>query len=281
LFQQSNIIVMKAEEVTQPSLKSVVQGLNKRFGANTIGIASDMESLAISRVPTVSARLTEALGGGFPLGQMVELYGPEHAGKSLISLLTVKEAQTMGLECIYLDVENSFDPEWAKQLGVDTAKIVVSQIGIAEDIVDTVAKLLAAKPGIVVIDSVAAMITRSEMEEEADQQFMALKARIMSRGLAKLNALNDKTLIIWVNQIRNTLAMYGAPITTPGGNALKHFASIRVEVKRDSQLITASGNKTDKDIIGQVVNWKIVKNRTAPAFKTGSFRFLFPNVIEE
>lgn len=271
----------KTEEVIQPSLQSVLQGLNKKFGANTIGIASDMKDLAISRVPTLSAKLNEALGGGFPLGRMVELYGPEHSGKTLISLLTIKEAQTMGLDCIYLDVENSFDPAWAKQLGVDTEKIIVTQMGIAEDIVDTIAKLLEAKPGIIVVDSIAGMITRSEMEEDSDQQFMAPKARLMSRGLAKLNALNEKTLIIWVNQVRSTLAMYGAPTTTPGGKSLKHFASVRVEVKRDSQLITESGKKTDTNIIGQICNWKIVKNKTAQAYRIGSFKYLFPNIIEE
>lgn len=273
--------MVKVTPEEKPSLSRVIAEINRKFGANTMGSVSKMKNIAISRVPTASAKLTEALGGGFPLGRMVELYGPEHSGKSLISLLTIVQAQTMGLECVYLDVENSFDPEWAKQLGVDIEKLIVTQIGVAEDIIDTLAKLLKAEPGVIVVDSIAAMITRSELEEDADQQFMAPKARLMSRGLAKLNALNKKTLIIWVNQIRDTLAMYGAPTTTPGGKSLKHFASIRIEVKRDSTLITESGKKTDQNVIGQTVNWKIVKNKTSIPYKIGSFRFLFPNKIEE
>lgn len=266
----------------KPSVASVIQGLNRKMGAGTIGIASKMDDLAISRIPTGIASFDEALGGGFPLGRMIELYGPEHAGKSLTALLTIKNAQAMGLECIYIDVENSFDATWAKALGVDTNKVAITRIGIAEDIVDSVAKILAAEPGVIVVDSVAAMVPRTEMEIGADDQTMAVRARIMSRGTAKLNVLNKKTLIIWCNQIRSSLAMYGAPTVTPGGNALKHFASVRVEIKRDSALITESGKKTDTNVIGQIVNWKVVKNKTANPFKYGSFRFLYEGCkIEE
>lgn len=270
-----------SEEIV-PTIQSIMQSINRKFGAGTIGVASKVLPQQISRIGTGSAKLDEALGGGFPVGRMVELYGPEHSGKSLISLLTIKQAQKQGLDCIYVDAEGSFDPVWTTKIGVDVSKVVVTQMSVAEDVVDTVAKLLEAKPGIIVVDSVAGLITRSELEEDADQQFMAPKARIMSRSLAKLNALNkNQTLIIWVNQIRSTLALYGSPVTTPGGNSLKHWASVRVEVKRDSNLITESGKKTDEKKIGQIVDWKIVKNKTAAPYGIGSFKLFFDGHIEE
>lgn len=269
----------KTEPKTIPSLARTISELNKRYGVNTIGTVKNMEHLQISRVKTGLPHLDEGLGGGMPLGGMVELYGPEHSGKSLLSLLTIKSAQTMGLDCIYIDAENSFDDVWAKKLGVDTEKLIVTQIGIAEDIIDMIAKLLESKPGVIVIDSVAGMITRGEFEGEADQQFMAPKARLMSRGLAKLNTLNEKTLIIWVNQLRSTLVMYGVKTTTPGGNALRHFASIRIEVKRDSTLITKTGKVTDKDVIGQRAVWKITKNKTSEPYKYGSFELIYDGPV--
>lgn len=265
----------------KPSLQSILQGVNRKMGPGTVGIASKMPELEISRIPVSCANLDAALGGGLPIGRMVELFGPEHAGKSLISLLTIKQAQELGLECVYIDVENSFDPIWAKALGVDVDKLSITRMGIAEDIVDTVAKILEAEPGVIVIDSVAAMVPRTEMEIGADDQTMAVRARIMSRATAKLTVLNKKTLIIWCNQIRSSLALYGAPTVTPGGNGLKHFASVRIEIKRDSSLITESGKRTDQNVIGQVVNWKIVKNKTSIPFKFGSFRYYYDGHIEE
>lgn len=267
-------------EEDKPSLKRIASEINRKFGVGAIKIASEVPPPG--RIPTSSANLDKALGGGLPLGRIIELYGPEHSGKSLLSLLTIKEAQKQDLECVYLDVEKSFDAKWAAGFGVDIDKLLVVQgLETAEDIIDTLSKMLKAEPGIIVIDSVAAMLTRSELEEGADQQFMAVKARLLSRGLAKLNIINRKTMIILVNQIRSTLALYGAPTTTPGGNALKHFASVRLEIKRDSQLITESGKKTDPNVIGQVVNWKVIKNKTAQPYQIGSFRFLFPNKIED
>lgn len=272
----------KTEEAIIPTLARTVQELNRKYGANTIGQATKMEHLQIGRIPTGIASLDEGLGGGLPIGRMVELYGPEHSGKSLISLLTVASAQKMGKDIVYVDVEGSFDAKWATMLGVDVSKVFVTQIGVAEDIIDMLAKLLESRPGVIVIDSVAAMIPREELEKGADENTMAIKARLMSRGLAKLNVLNKEssTLMIWVNQLRSTLAMFGNPITTPGGMALKHWASIRAEIRRDSQLLTESGKKTDKNYIGQTVNWKIVKNKTATPYKLGSFRYMFDGRIE-
>lgn len=270
------------EEKTVPSLARIVGEINRKYGAGTLVSASAKEELNISRIPTGVLGLDKALKGGMPKARMVELYGAPSAGKSLISLLTIKEAQKMGLNnCVYFDVEKSFDNEWTASLGVDVNKLIVTQLTLGEDIIDTMGKILESEPDIIVVDSVAGMLMKPELEEDAEQQFMALKARLMSRGLAKLNSLNKKTLIIWINQLRNTMAMYGAKTTTPGGNALKHYASMRLLIAKDSTPITASGNKTDENVIGQVVNWRVTKSKVSQTDLRGSFRYLYSGKIEE
>lgn len=265
-----------------PSLLSVVQSANKKFGKNTIGVSDRMETLQITRIPTGVARLDEGLGGGFPKGAIAELYGPPSSGKSLISLLTIVQAQKLGLDCVYFDIENSYDPEWAKSLGVDTDKLIITQMGIGEDIIDLLCNLLDAHPGVIVVDSVAAITTRSEMESEADQKFMAPVARLLSYGLKRVTAHNKQTVVIFINQLREKITNFGGIPYTPGGKMLPHMASIRMEVKRDSEFITESGKKTDKNILGQVCNWKTTKNKTASPHKYGSFRYFYsPVKIEE
>lgn len=262
-------------EDTTPSLRSLVQSANRKYGTNTIGTSDDLITLDIPRISTGVQKLDEALGGGFPTKSIVELYGPPSSGKSLISLLTIKQAQAKGLECVYFDIENSYDPEWAKSLGVDTKKLVVTQMGIGEDIVDLTCSLLDAHPGVIVIDSVAAITTRAELESDADQKFMAPVARLLSYGLKRILSHNKATLVIFINQLREKITNFGGIPYTPGGKTLPHMASIRVEIKKDSELITESGKKTDKNIIGQIVNYKVTKNKTAAPHKFGSFRYLY------
>lgn len=263
-----------------PSLARVIAEINKAYGGTVIGTASTMDAVKIERISSGVESLDTILGGGFPLGRMVEMFGLPSAGKSVISLLTIKQAQNLGLNCIILDVEKSFDAEFAKQFGVDTNQLIVVNLSIGEEIVDTVGKLLASEPGVIVIDSVAAMVPKEEMEKSAEDNTMALKARLMSRGLAKLNALNTKTLIIWINQLRSTLVMYGAPTTTTGGRALGHYASIRLDVKQGDK-ITVDGKKTG-EVIGQIVQIRCVKNKTAQPYKQASFKFYYDHArIEE
>lgn len=263
-----------------PSLNRIIAEINKKHGGTVIGTASTMDNVKIERISTGVESLNIALGGGFPLGRMVEMFGLPSAGKSVISLLTIKQAQNLGLSCIILDVEKSFDVEFAKQFGIDTNKLVVVNLSIGEEIIDTVAKLLSSQPGIIVIDSVAAMVPKEEMEKSAEENTMALKARLMSRGLAKLNALNTKTLIIWINQLRSTLVMYGAPTTTTGGRALGHYASVRLDVKQGDK-ITVDGKKTS-EVIGQIIQVRCVKNKTAQPYKQCAFKFFYDSArIEE
>lgn len=263
----------KQSEELKPSLKRVLAEINKQWGPNTIGTVSTMENIKLERLSSGIPILDTALGGGFPLGRVIELYGIPASGKSLIGLSTIASAQKQNLECVYVDCENVFDPEFAKKLGVDVEKLVITQLSVGEDTIDLLAKLLKAEPSVIVIDSVAAMIARSELEEPMEQQFMALKARLLSRGLAKLTALNKKTLIFFINQVRSTLQMYGAPTTTTGGRALGFYASIRVEVKQGDKLTV--DNKKTGDIIGQMIQFRITKNKTAPPYKQGSFRFWY------
>lgn len=261
------------EEKTKPSLARVIAEINKKYGENIIGRIPDMPTIETTRISTGIPQLDTAIGGGFPTRRIIELYGVPSSGKSLISMLLIKKAQEAGLECVYVDVEDAFDPKFAEKLGVDVKKLVVAQSSVGEDTLELVCKLLDAEPGVIVIDSVAAMITQSEMDESFDQQFMAPKARLMSRALAKINTLNKQTLIVFINQLRSTMAMYGPATTTTGGRALGHYASIRVEVKKTEQIHL--DDKKTAEVIGQVVGFNITKNKTAPPFKVGSFKFFY------
>lgn len=262
------------EEVKKvPSLNRIIAEINKKAGENIIGRFIDMPNLQMERLPTGIPQLDTVLGGGLPAGKIVELFGRESTGKSLISMFVIKEAQKAGKQCIYLDVEDTFDVEWAKRLGVNTDELVISQSAIGEDTLELLIKLLEAEPAVIVVDSVAAMVTRAELEENVEKAFMAPKARLMSKALAKINALNKKTLIIFINQLRATMAMYGPQFTTPGGNSLRHYASVRLEVKKTEEL-REDGKKTTP-VIGQVVGFKTTKNKTATPQQVGSFKFFY------
>lgn len=263
------------EEPKVPSLKRIIAEINKKAGENIIGIVPEMPNLSIERIPTNIEALDKVLGGGFPVGKIVELYGQPGAGKSLIALLAIKAAQEKGKQCVYLDVEDSFDAEWATKVGVKMDNLVISQSSVGEDTLGLVVKLLEARPDIIVVDSVAAMVTKAELEEDIDKAFMAPKARLMARALSIINALNHNTLIIFINQLRSTLAMYGPQFTTPGGISLKFYASIRLEVKKVEDL-HRDGKKTTP-VVGQVVGFKTTKNKTAPPQQIGSFQFFYEN----
>jgi len=257
----------------KPTLNRVIAEINKKYGENIIGRISDMENVTTERISSGIPSLDTALGGGLPFKRIVELYGIPSGGKSLMAMRFIKQAQEKGLDCIYIDAEGSFDIVFAEQLGVDPKKLVIAQSAVGEDTLELVCKLLPTEPGVIVVDSVAAMITQAEMEQPLEQQFMAPKARLMSRGLAKINTLNKKTLIIFINQLRSTMAMYGPPTTTTGGRALGHYASIRVEVKKGDLIYEE--DKKSNPVIGQIVSFYVTKNKTAPPFRLGSFKFFY------
>jgi recombination protein RecA len=264
-----------AEPTTEPkpTLNRIIAELNKKFGLNIIGRLGDMPTIQIPRLSTSIAPLDVATGGGLPAKGMIELFGIPSSGKSLISLLTIAQAQKEGKECVYIDAENSFDPHFAEQLGVDVKKLVVTQVSIGEDTIDLLCKLLPSVPAIIVIDSIAALITQDEVDEPMEKNFMAVKARLLSRALAKINVLNKGTLIIGINQLRSTMALYGPQTTTPGGRAVGHWSLMRIEVKK-SELLYEEDKKTNP-VIGQLVSCTVVKNKTAPPYKLGSFKFFY------
>lgn len=271
---------MSTEPSKPKNLARLLSAINKKAGSMVIGKASDWESLQIQRLSTGLSVVDDALGGGFPVGRQIELYGPPSGGKSLISMLTIAQAQRDGKSCVYFDVEDSFDPDFAIKLGVDVDNLIIANLRIGEEIMDMICKLLEAQPDLIVIDSIASMVAKDVMKESLEKQYMALKARLMSNGIPKIIALNTKTTIIWINQIRSTLIMYGPKITTPGGNALKFYASLRLEVKKGEPIHFE--DKKTKPIIGQIVNFRVTKNKTAAPFRTGSFRFWYDDgKIEE
>jgi len=264
---------MTAELSKPKNLARLIAAVNKKFGEKVIGRIEDWDDIEIKRLSTGLEGLDEALGGGFPVGRNIELYGVPSSGKSLISMLTIAQAQRDGKSCIYFDVEDSFSSEFAEKLGVNVKSLIIANLGIGEQIMDLICKLLEAQPDLIVVDSIAAMVAQDVVEASLEKQYMALKARLMSKGLPKITTLNKKTTIIWINQIRSTLIMYGPKTTTPGGNALKFYASLRLEVKR-SEFLHEDDKKT-KPIIGQVITYRVTKNKTAPPFKVGSFKLLY------
>jgi len=261
--------------------------VNKTFGDNSIGIAKDLEFTNVPRVTSGSLFLDWALGkneddktSGWPLGRTVELYGPESAGKSLISMKTVANAQKNGMVCAYFDTEGGFDKSFAEKLGVDIGNLLLSRESAGEKVIEMACELLRSKKvDIIVFDSLAAMIPKIEIDDPLEQMQMAPMARMMSKALRKLTFLNRKTLIIFINQLRvNPGARYGNPEYTPGGRSLKFYASLRVEVRKGDWIFDA---KDKKKKVGQIIKFKVVKNKTAIPLRVGAFKFLYSGEIDK
>lgn len=261
------------------TLNRIMAQINKKAGETVIGRLGDMKNVVTKRYQTGVKKLDDALGGGFPAGRMVELYGLPSSGKSLIASLVIANAQKQGGECVFVDAEGSFDPDFAKKLGVDTDKLALIQMGIGEDIIDTVIQVLRSEPAVIVIDSVGAMVTRDEFVESVEKVFMAPKARLMSKGLPKMTVANKGTLIIFINQLRQIITTWGGGgTTTPGGMALGFYSSVRVQIKRDKDLLY-EGPKTGHDPIGQIIQFNITKSKVSVPHQTGSFKFYFDGRI--
>jgi recombination protein RecA len=261
------------------SLRLALAAINKK-DPNTIGAIADMEFVKVERITTGSHYLDYALGGGWPLGRIVELYGHPSSGKSMIATKTVAEAQKLGKDCVYLDCENAFDPDYARQLGVDIDKLILYQGSGGEATFDLIFTLVDNGADVIVVDSVASMVPNAEFAAEMQQQSIALSARLMSKGLRVLGAHQSKTkaLVIFINQIRMTPGAYGNPETTSGGKALGFYSSVRLEVRRGDFIEEGTG--ANKDKVGQVVKFKVTKNKVAAPFKTGYFKFLYEGTID-